>query len=130
MRKILCAAFVAAALSAPAHARAEEPNIEIVDVVELEPPTIPTQLLTPSTLITDGGSGMRLPAGFWIWPDSEHKRVDGELRTLQEHKTRVDAENQSLRRSIHENTTSARIWIGTMLLVGFSAGYAYHRWGN
>lgn len=128
MRKILCVAIVAAALFAPARAFADD--IEIVDVVEVEPPTIPTQLLTPSTLITDGGTGVRLPAGFWLWPDSEHKRVDGELRTLQEDVTRKTAENESLKRSLHENTTSARIWIGTMLLVGFSAGYAYHRWGN
>lgn len=51
-----------------------------------------------STLISDGGSILRLPPGYFL-PDAKFNALDLELRRLQEQEVRLDAENRSLRKS-------------------------------
>ncbi len=53
---------------------------------------------TPSTVHTDGGADLRLPPGYFLDEEKWAQR-DLELRQLQESRTRLSAENKSLRQS-------------------------------
>jgi hypothetical protein len=58
----------------------------------------PLHIKTPSTLVTDGGSKLRLPPGYF-YDEGQRDMLDIELRRLQEQETRLTAENSSLRDS-------------------------------
>lgn len=62
----------------------------------LQPGTGYLHLRTSSHVITDGGSSLRLAPGYYI-DESTWLKLDGAFRTLQDDKTRRDAENKSLR---------------------------------
>lgn len=96
------------------------------------PPTVevdlggPVRLRTPSAVITEGGSSLRLPAGYYLaeplWTSWELK-----LRRLQDAETRLTAENDSLRKSAAGWSPGWRT-LATALLVGMVAGgYGYHK---
>lgn len=81
----------------------------------------PLHIKTPSTLKTDGGSEVRLPAGVYVIGAAEWAALDVEVRRLQEQETRLVAENAALRESAGEGPG-----LGTLgLVVGaFAAGVA------
>lgn len=54
---------------------------------------------TPSHVVTDGGSDLRLPPGYFL-DEPTHDKVDAEVRRLQDAETRLTAENQSMRKSL------------------------------
>lgn len=57
----------------------------------------PCRIKTPSTLKTDGGSELRLPAGVYVVSAVQWAALDAETRRLQEQETRLAAENASLK---------------------------------
>lgn len=75
---------------------------------------------TPSTLKTDGGSELRLPPGYFL-DEQKWQERDLELKRAQEARTRLTAENASLRKSISEGG-SARFYIVTFA-VGALTGF-------
>lgn len=91
------------------------------------PDNPPLHLTTPSHVITQGGSELDLPPGYFL-DDEQWSALDTELRRLQDEETRLGAENQSLRASAH---SGAPWWaIGAAVVVGAVAGaYAWERWG-
>lgn len=77
-RRLALAVVVVAAMSSRAHG-------EIV------------HLKTPSTVKTDGGSTVRLPAGYFL-DEETWARKDAEKKQAEEDRTRFRAENESLRK--------------------------------
>ncbi len=59
----------------------------------------PIRLLSPSTVVTDGGSTLRLDPGVFL-PQADYEKLDIELRRLQDQETRLEAENDSLKSSL------------------------------
>ena len=80
----------------------------------------PIRLETPSTVVTDGGSELRLPPGVFL-PEEDYERLDVELRRLQDAETRLGAENESLRESV--KGAGWVWWVGA-----FTAGAAFGAW--
>lgn len=82
----------------------------------------PIHLQTPSEVNTDGGSTIRLPAGYFL--DEElWAKLDLEVKRLQDAETRLRAENESL-------TASGAWGWGTVALVAtaLAAGAAGGWW--
>lgn len=79
--------FVAVLVLTPSPTEADvfEPNTG--DILHIQ---------SPLTGKTDGGTDLRLPPGYFL-DEPTFKAKDAELRTLQEDKTRRDAENLSLK---------------------------------
>lgn len=71
----------------------------------------PIRLLTPSTVVTDGGSELRLEPGVFL-PEPDFQKLDDELRRLQVQETRLTAENQSLKESM---TPSWYFYVGAFV---------------
>jgi hypothetical protein len=80
--------------------------------------------------VSEGGTELLLPADFWLIPPAVRESETLEMRRLQDTETRLTAENTSLRGSIRSVTAGARLWVVTAAALGFSAGYATHRWGQ
>lgn len=65
----------------------------------LEPaPETPLHLRSSSTVLTDRGSRLRFPPGYFI-DEVGWSKLDLELRSLQDTRTRLTAENVSLRQT-------------------------------
>lgn len=95
-----------------ATARADEPETEIV------------RTHSPATCRTDGGSDLRLPAGYFL-PEAKFSELDASLKTLQDAQTRLTAENTSLRASASERSW-AWAWAGAAgLVAGVLVGALY-----
>ena len=77
-------------------------------------------LKTPSTLKTDGGSELRLPPGYFLDEQTWQER-DLELKVAQEARTRLKAENASLRKSAADGP-SVTFWTVTFA-VGALTGF-------
>lgn len=77
-------------------------------------------LKRPTTGRTDGGTDLRLPPGYFL-DEAKYEAVDDELRILQDERTRLKAENASLRESAKD--WSPPWWlIATAFAAGTSAG--------
>ena len=63
-----------------------------------EPVDPPIHTQSPYTLTTDGGTTLRLPPSY-ILTEPAWDVLDLEMKRLQDAETRLDAENQSLRKS-------------------------------
>jgi hypothetical protein len=73
---------------------------------------------SPSRIVTDGGTDLRLPPGYFL-PEPVWKTIDLEFRRLQEQETRLTAENQSMRKSLDEGPGWGTVaLIAGTLLVG------------
>jgi hypothetical protein len=76
-------------------------------------------LKTPSEVHTQGGSTLQLPPGYFLdEPTFEEK--DAELRGLQDEHTRLNAENESLRKSARKSP-----WDWRIVSAAFAAGCAF-----
>ncbi len=87
-------------------------------------PKIPTQLLSPATVDTEGGSHFELPSGWWLLPPDDVPRIDLELKTCQDDRTRALAENRSLKESLREIDPAWYYVLGAVV-AGFGAGVVY-----
>lgn len=91
------------------------------DTVEFAPgEPLNVRLGSPSTVVTDGGTEVRLPEGVYLLGPAEWEKLDAELRRLQEAETRLGAENQSLRESARLPSWKLPVSIG--VVVGLVAG--------
>lgn len=79
-------------------------------------PEPPIRLTVPTTVSDGAGHELGLPPGYFLTEDT-WGTLDTELRRLQEHETRLSAENESLRAS----TAPPRWW---WVAVGVAAGAA------
>lgn len=79
-------------------------------------------LKTSTTARTDGGTDLRLPPGYFL-DEKKYEAVDDELRILQDERTRLKAENASLRASADGGITFGWYALGTALVLGFAGGY-------
>lgn len=79
-------------------------------------------LKTSSTARTDGGTDLRLPPGYFL-DEKKYEAVDDELRILQDERTRLKAENASLRASADDGISFGWYALGTALVLGFAGGY-------
>lgn len=84
----------------------------------------PIRLLTPSVVVTEGGSRVELPPGVFL-PEPEWQRLDVEVRRLQDTETRLTAERDSYR----ESASGGPGWMGwiTAFSAGVAAGYFLSR---
>lgn len=110
---LLLSAAVLLALVASA-ARADESPVEAGTV----------RTHSPATCRTDGGTDLRLPAGYFL-PEPEFSRLDASLRTLQDDRTRLTAENASLRASASGRSLGWLYALGAGLAAGFVVGAYY-----
>jgi hypothetical protein len=67
--------------------------------VIVPPVPVNIDLLSPSRVVTDGGSELRLPPGHFLEAPLWQK-LDAEQRRLQTAEVRLTAENQSMRKSL------------------------------
>jgi hypothetical protein len=83
----------------------------------------PIRLLSPSVVVTEGGSRLELPPGVFL-SEPEWKRLDEEVRRLQDSETRLQAERDSYRES-----ASGHGWVGwvSAFAAGVAAGYLLTR---
>ena len=128
VRKIAATAAVLVVLlrAGAAAEPAPAPNpVEDADTATTAPP--PVRVKSPSTLTTDKGSVLRLPARTVIlWPETWDV-LDAEVRRLQDAETRLEAENRSLRGSAKVSTPRV-LAIGAAVLAGIAVGYGASRW--
>lgn len=86
-------------------------------------------LKTPSSVVTDGGSKLRLPAGYFV-DEPVWLSVDKEFRRLQESETRTLAENKALRSRL-DTWSPGWITLATSFAVGaIAGGYLVYRVSN
>lgn len=85
------------------------------------PPGQVLRLKTPSNVRTDGGSDLRLPPGYFL-DEPAWGKLDTELRRLQDQETRLEAENQSLRKSA-KGVSFGWYALGTAVALGLAGGY-------
>lgn len=81
---------------------------------------------TSSHLVTDGGSDLRLPAGYFL-DEPSYTKIDTELKRLQDSETGLQAANNSLRQSMSGWSPGWKTLLGTLvsgLLLGM---YVEHR---
>lgn len=105
---------------------AGDPVTPTTPVVAAEPDPGTLHLQTPSTVVTDGGSNLRLPPGYFL-PEPEYKRQDALLKSLGDDKTNLTAQNISLRASTSGWQPGWRT-LAAALVTGLVAGlYVDHR---
>lgn len=81
-------------------------------------------LKSPSTVVTEKGSRLALPPGYFLDERTWQER-DLELKRLQEQETRLKAENRSLRKSV---TVDAIPWATIACAMLFGAGAGIIAW--
>lgn len=89
-------------------------------------PVSPTRLRSAATVETDGGTRLRLSPGFVLVPPDKWEAMDLQVQGLENDRTRLTAENESLKTSLRQSRPPW-LWIGTALAAGFAAGAAYGR---
>ena len=91
------------------------PTSDQKPVAEAEVDQRPIRVKSPSTLRTDGGSEVRLPAGVLIlWPET-WETLDTEVSRLQAAETRLTAENRVLRKAVSDGGSG---WGTVVVVVG------------
>lgn len=78
-------------------------------------PPRPVHFLSPVRVMSDGGADLRRPPGWYV-PDAVWDDIDFKVRVLQDDRTRLTAENESLRASADRP--------GWGWLLGFAVGTA------
>lgn len=124
-RRRAAVVVIVAALHVGRAAAGPEPgDLHLRLAAELDPPK---HFQTPSHVTTQGGSELDLPPGYFL-DEPAWDALDYQVRTLQDDRTRLSAENKSLRDSAG---TGAPWWaIAAGVVVGAAAGaYAWERWG-
>ncbi len=114
LRRIAIAVALAIALY-PRSAGADVPPLIVVPA-----PETPLHLRSSSTAVTDRGSRLRLPPGYFI-DEPGWSKLDLELRRLQDAETRVTAENASLRKAT-ETWQPGWMTLTLTLAVGLAGG--------
>jgi hypothetical protein len=110
MRATIVCVSVIVALTRPARADDVDLNLRIS---------------SRSTLKTEGGSELSLPARVRIMSEEKFEALDKEVRRLQEVETRLSAENASLRATPSGSST----WIAvTIVAAGSLIAGAYLGW--
>ena len=72
----------------------------VADADPTDPPApVNLHIRSPSYLVTDGGSDLRLPPGYFL-DEPTRDRLDAEMRRLQELETRLTAENATLSKGV------------------------------
>jgi hypothetical protein len=77
-------------------------------------------LRSGSHVVTDGGTDLRLPPGYYL-DDPTWIRLDGEFRRLQDQETRLTAQNEALRKSTSGWQPGWKTLTAT-LIVGLAGG--------
>lgn len=77
---------------------------------------------SPFHVNTDGGSELHLPPGFYL-DETKFKRLDVELRRLQENEVRLTAENKSFRESAGSWSPGWKTLLGAIVLGGATGWY-------
>lgn len=95
-------------------------------IAEGDPPfedtSVPLHIVSASDVVTDGGSLLRLPPGYFL-DEPMWLRFDTEIRRLQDAETRLAAENESLRESVSRAPPGG--WRTMVLVAGaLAAGIA------
>lgn len=80
----------------------------------------PLRIRSSSSVVTDGGSNLRLPPGYFL-DDEQWVVLDTEVRRLQDAETRLKAENQELRK---KPPGQSLVTTGVVLLLGVLIGAA------
>lgn len=83
----------------------------------------PLRLRTASTVKTDGGSELRLPAGYFL-EDELWEKLDAEVRRLQAVETSLKTENSELRQAIENSTAAPLVMAVSALALGLIVGAA------
>lgn len=97
--------------------------------VSAEPQTAPDTILhfqTPSRIVTDGGTDLRLPPGYFL-DEGRWDVLDIEMKRLQDQETRLRAENESLRNSA-DDFSLGWLALSSIAVSAFGAGVAYAAW--
>jgi hypothetical protein len=118
MRRLFAAVVAAAAL------QMSPPLLSAAAADPVPRVTIPTELLSPATVTTDGGSVARLDAGDWLVPKTYRDDWDAEMRRLQDQETRLEAENESLKKSLRA-TDPKWYWLVGAFVSGLTIKYGY-----
>lgn len=84
----------------------------------------PIRLLSPSVVVTEGGSRIELPPGVFL-AEPEYELLDAEVRRLQDAEVRLTAERDSYR----DTANTGPGWKGwaTAFAAGFAAAYLLTR---
>jgi hypothetical protein len=86
----------------------------------------PTHLLSPSHVVTRGGSELDLPEGYFV-PEETWDHLDLELRRLQESETRLRAENEAFRRSAGWGWGTVALVVGAVAVGAGGVLWIEHR---
>ncbi len=84
----------------------------------------PIHLLKPSTLVTENGTNLKLPVGYFL-PDRHYDALNVEVVRLQDAETRLTAENDSLREAAERpgaGLKTVALAVGVSLIVGMGLG--------
>lgn len=98
------------------------PTTAIADPTPVVQP--PTHLASSSAVHTDGGSDLRLPAGYFL-PEPTWSVLVTETKRLQDAETRLKAENASLRTSVANSSPSWYV-LATAVVSSLAAGWYLH----
>lgn len=80
----------------------------------------PVHVHSPSHVVTDGGSKLDLPPGYF-YDEALHAALDVEVKRLQDVETRVTAENKSLRETLSTWQPPVYLLV-TTFVIGVAAG--------
>lgn len=83
-------------------------------------PPVLVHLASGSHVVTDGGSDLRLPPGYFV-DEPTWQRLDTEVKRLQDAETSLTAQNTSLRASTSGWQPGWKVLVGA-LVIGIAAG--------
>jgi hypothetical protein len=84
----------------------------------------PLHFKTPSSVVTDGGSSLRLPPGYFL-EEPAWAELDVELKAQQERVTRLEAENASLRTTAAEWQPGWKLLVTAFAMGAVASTYAF-----
>lgn len=91
---------------------------------ELQPAPPFAHLGDPSVLTTHSGIGYALPPGYW-YDEPTHDKRETELKTVQDERTQLKAENTSLRAATSGWQPGWRT-LAAAIVVGLAGGWYLH----
>jgi hypothetical protein len=113
MRRAVAALALLAALAGGA-ARADEPVAVAEDAG-------PVHVHSPARCLTEGGTDLRLPAGYYL-PEPAWAKLDADLKAAENGVTELTAENNRLRTLTVSRPVTTLVWIAAGALAGFVVG--------